>query len=94
MGTNLFQKNEYTPDTKERKGHWLGVSPHVGDKLTYYIYCPDTKSIVSRSNIRSADPLQGEIVNKRLDPDDNSSIHSMEPNHDLQPSLDAGEKIK
>ena len=33
-----FKTNEYTPDTKERKGHWLGVSSHVGDKLTYYIY--------------------------------------------------------
>ena len=89
-----FKTNEYTPDTKERKGHWLRVPPHVGDKLTYFIYCPDTKRIVSRSNIRSADPFCGGIINKRLDPDEDSSIHSMEFNLVLQPFSDSGEKMK
>ena len=33
-----FKTDEYTPNSKERKGNWLGVSLHIGDKLTYFIY--------------------------------------------------------
>lgn len=64
-----FKTDEYTSNTKEGIGHCLGVSPYVGDKLTYFIYCPDNNCIVSCSNIWSADPFRGGIVNKRLDPD-------------------------
>ena len=47
---------------------------HVGDKLTFYIYCPDMKKIVSQSNIRSVDPSRGGIINKSIDKLINDSI--------------------
>ena len=37
-----YKIDEYTPQPKERKGHWLGISYHIGDKLTCNIYFPDT----------------------------------------------------
>lgn len=40
----------------------------MGDLLTYYIYCEETKKVFSRSSIRSADPHRGGIINKCLDP--------------------------
>ena len=30
-----YKFDEYTHQPKERKGHWLGISHHVGDKLTF-----------------------------------------------------------
>ena len=30
--------DEKTPNSKERKGHWMGVSHNVGDKLTHTIF--------------------------------------------------------
>ena len=38
-----YKIDEGTPNIKESKGHWMGISPHVRDILTFYIYCPDTK---------------------------------------------------
>ena len=61
-------KDKY-PKSNERKGRWIGVSHHVGDMLTYFIYCEDTHQAVSRSSIRSTDPRKGGIINKFLDPD-------------------------
>ena len=45
----------------------MGISHHVGDKLTYHIYCEDTHRVVSHSVIWTADPRQGAILNQRLD---------------------------
>ena len=62
--------------------------------MTYFIYCPDTNKILSRSNIRSADPFRGGIVNKRLDPDDKVSVSPKESTHGSPPFSDSGEIIK
>lgn len=43
------------------------------EKSTFFIYCPDTSKIVLRSDIRSADPKRGAIVNKQVDNDDPKS---------------------
>ena len=64
-----FLTDEKTPKSKEQKGRWLGLSHHVGDKLTYFIYCEHTGNVVSRSVICTADPKQGAIINKRIEPD-------------------------
>ena len=45
----------------------MGISPTVGDKLIFFIYCPDINKVVSCSNIRSADPIRGTIINKIID---------------------------
>ena len=65
-GHGHIHTGEYTTNSKGRKGNWLGVSHNVGDKLIYFIYCSDTNKVVSRSIIRSEDPLKGGIVNKCL----------------------------
>ena len=67
MESIYFEIDECTPQPKERKGHRLCISHHVGDKLTFYIYCSDTKKIVSRSNIRSADPTRRGIIIESID---------------------------
>ena len=75
-----YKIDECTPQPKERKGHLLGISHHVGDKLTFYIFCPDTKKIVSQSTIRSADSNRGEIINKSIDkPINNETSSSKDP---------------
>ena len=33
-----YKINEYTPNPKERKGHWLVISHHVGEKLIFCLY--------------------------------------------------------
>ena len=65
----------------------MGVSHNVGDKLTYHVFCEDTKRVISRSVIRTADPSQQAIINKRLDPDISSNKESI----NLHQSLDSGE---
>ena len=45
----------------------MGVSHNVGDKLTFFIYCPDTEYVVLRSDTRSADPNKEGIIYKRLE---------------------------
>ena len=60
--------DEKTSNSKEQKGRWMGISPNVGDCLTYYIYCENTKCVISHSVIRTADPQKGAIINKVIDP--------------------------
>ena len=72
-----FKAKDKCPKSNERKGRWLGVSNHVGDLLTYFIYFEDTKKVVSRSSIRSADPHRGGIINKHLDLDYESNEESL-----------------
>ena len=58
--------DEYTPQPRERKVHCLGISHHVGDKLSCYAYFPDTKKIFSQSNIRSVAPTRRGSINKYI----------------------------
>ncbi len=72
-----YRSDEKYPDSKEKPGHWLGVADHVGDLLTYYIYDPDTKRILARSVIRTADPKRDAIPNLHYEPseiDDDDNI--------------------
>ena len=87
-----FLTDEKTPNSKERKGRWMGISPNVGDCLTYYIYCEDTRKVLSCSVIRTADPQKGGIINRRLDPII-TNPHN-EPDRVPQNLSDSGEFMK
>ena len=67
----------------------MGILPNVGDCLTYYIYCEDTKRVISRSAIRTADPQKGVTINKVLDPIP-LKLHN-EPERILSKFSDSGE---
>ena len=58
--------SSFPSDSRERRGHFVGISEHVGHAMTYMILTDDTHKILHRSNVRTAlDPLSG---NKRVDP--------------------------
>ena len=69
----------------------MGISPNIGDFLTYYIYCEDTKRVISQSVIRTADPQKGGIMNKPLEPI--SRTLQNEPDKMSPNLLDSGENI-
>ena len=57
--------NETFPsESKEARGHIVGIAEHVGHELTYRILTDDTIQIVPRSNVRAVDPKSS---NKRVD---------------------------
>lgn len=43
-------------------------------EIIFYIYCPDSKKIISRSNIRSTDPNKRIRIHKIINPDIDSNI--------------------
>jgi hypothetical protein len=52
--------------SKELRGRWVGISEHIGNKMTYKIITDDTGEEVCRSAIRSA--LDPTMKNLREDP--------------------------
>ena len=63
-----FKLNDEDRQSPEKKGHWVGVSEHVGDALAFKIWDPDTRRVLIRSLVRTADPNKGAIPNRCLDP--------------------------
>ena len=57
------------PETKERTGYWLGVAHNVGDSLTYVILTADTRQIIERSVIRSAENPKTRNNTLKFDPE-------------------------
>ena len=72
--------SDFPSDTRELRGHFVGIAEHVGHAMTFKILTDDTSKIIYRSNVRPAnmsmeynlrlDPLCGEpckIVKSKLD---------------------------
>jgi hypothetical protein len=57
---------DFPSDSRERRGHFVGISEHVGHAMTYMILTDDTNKIIHRSNVRTA--LDPTTSNKRVDP--------------------------
>jgi hypothetical protein len=61
------------PSTKERPGYWLGVAHNVGNSLTYVILTTDTRQIIERSVICSAEDPKTKnkevVFDPNLEPD-------------------------
>ena len=56
----------FPSDSRERRGHFVGISEHVGHAMTYMILTDDTHKVIHRSNVRTA--LDPTSANKRVDP--------------------------
>ena len=57
---------KFPSQSDEAMGRWVGVSENVGHAMTYKILTEDTKKVICRSVIRSADPDWAK--NRRIDP--------------------------
>ena len=57
--------SDFPSDTREKRGHFVGIAEHVGHSMTYKIVTDDTKKVIHQSNVCLADdPL---TPNLRLD---------------------------
>ena len=63
---------KFPSQSDEARGRWVGVSENVGHAMTYKILTDDTKKIICRSVIRSADPEWAK--NRRIDPDRKEAV--------------------
>ena len=63
----VYYKNDtnFPYDTREKKGHFVGIAENIGHAMTYKILTDDTRKLICRSNIRSA--LDSSAPNLRLD---------------------------
>jgi hypothetical protein len=59
-------EQHFTGKSKELRGRWVGISEHIGNKMTYKIITDDTGEEVCRSAIRLA--LDPTMKNLREDP--------------------------
>jgi hypothetical protein len=56
----------FRSDSRERRGHFVGIFEHVGHAMTYMMLTNDTQNIIHLSNVQTAlDPLS---PNKQVDP--------------------------
>ena len=64
----LLDENEqsFPGKSKELRGHWAGISEHIGHKMTYKLITDDINEEICRSVIRSA--LDPTMKNLREDP--------------------------
>lgn len=71
----------------EARGHFVGISEHCGDILTYLIYNPDTNRLLHRSDVRSA-LVPGE-ENLRLSPKQGEWL----PTHPIRNVIQSGTQL-
>jgi hypothetical protein len=58
--------SDFPSDSREKHGHFIGISESVGHAMTFKILMDDTLKVIHRSNVRSA--LNPHTKNLRLDP--------------------------
>jgi hypothetical protein len=58
--------SDFPSDSREKRGHFVGISESVGHAMTFKILTDDTLKVIHRSNVRSA--LNPHAKNLRLDP--------------------------
>ena len=86
--------SDFPSDTRELRGHFVGIAEHVGHALTFKVLTDDTSKVIYRSNVRPAsmdmeynlrlDPLCGEsrqIVKSKSDDSTKPSTEVTEKNH-------------
>ena len=56
--------NSFPSESREEKGHVVGISTHVGHLMTYKILTQDTRQVIHRSDVRPCTPA---AANKRVD---------------------------
>jgi len=58
--------SDFPSDSREKRGHFVGISESVGHAMTFKVLTDDTLKVIHRSNVRSA--LNPHDKNLRLDP--------------------------
>jgi hypothetical protein len=61
-----FDDSDFPSDSREKCGHFVGISESVGHTMTFKILMDDTLKVIHRSNVRLA--LNLHAKNLRLDP--------------------------
>ena len=51
----MYDDNKFSSETVERHGHFVGISEHVGNLMTFKILTSYTNKIIYRSGVRSAE---------------------------------------
>ena len=50
----MSYENGFPSESREARGHFVGVAENVGHAMTFKILTDDTKKVIYRSNVRSA----------------------------------------
>ena len=81
----IHDKQSFPSQVNEKLGRIVGISENVGDSLTYIVLTDDTKQIIHRSSLRSAQDPKSE--NKRIESreDNNEPIVFIRSTHDSMP---------
>jgi hypothetical protein len=61
-----FDNSDFPSDSREKLGHFVGISESVGHAMTFKILMDNTLKVIHRSNVRLA--LNLHAKNLRLDP--------------------------
>jgi hypothetical protein len=51
---NKLDDSDFPSDSREKRGHFVGISESVGHAMTFKILTDDTLKVIHRSNVRSA----------------------------------------
>jgi hypothetical protein len=80
--------SDFPSDSREKHGHFVGISESVGHAMTFKILTDDTLKVIHQSNVRSA--LNPHSKNLQLDPLEpgNIAMPIIKSRHD---SVDDGE---
>jgi hypothetical protein len=78
-----FDDSDFPSDSREKCGHFIGISKSVGHAMTFKILTNDTLKVIHQSNVRSA--LNLHAKNLRLDPLEPGNIATpiIKSHHDL-----------
>jgi hypothetical protein len=82
--------SDFLSDSREKRGHFVGISESVRHAMTFKILMDDTLKVIHRSNVRSA--LNPHAKNLRLDPLEPGNVATpiVKSRHD---SADDGETL-
>jgi hypothetical protein len=82
--------SDFPSDSREKRGHFVGISESVRHAMTFKILMDDTLKVIHRSNVRSA--LNPHAKNLRLDPLEPGNVATpiVKSRHD---SADDGETL-
>jgi hypothetical protein len=61
-----LDNSDFPSDSREKRGHFIGISKSVGHAMTFKILTDDTLKVIHQSNVRLA--LNPHAKNLRLDP--------------------------
>ena len=64
-----LNESQFPSNTREGRGHFVGISENVGHVMTFEVLSDDTKRVIHRSVLHSAVHIQSQgPLNLRLDP--------------------------